>query len=226
MQLARSSALLAINIIAFPRISMAETDWVSLLKATDKPVEYKILLSVSRAIRFNVLTNSESPPNDSKAMGINWTPMLSHCWEYCSNFLSSAALRAKPDFLAAFEIILVCNGEIMVTSRAVGCPAHQQGKNTSPGREFVSCIRVFCSHTGDRLAALQAVKNYSVVSQNCIASPMTCNSMITECIKRSRFTTETLLFVFIFGSAQSVLHSCAKLVWQEMEAESRYVSCR
>ena len=72
LQLAHSSAFLAINIIAFPRISVTETDCASLLKATDKPIEYKPLLLVSRAIRFNVfLTNSESPPNDSKAMGTN-----------------------------------------------------------------------------------------------------------------------------------------------------------
>ena len=65
LQLAHSSALLAINIIAFAGISVTETDCASLLKATDKPAEYKLLLSVSRAIRFNVfLTNSESPPND------------------------------------------------------------------------------------------------------------------------------------------------------------------
>ena len=80
MQLVHSSALIAINIIAFPRISVIEIDYAILLKATDKPAEYKLLLSVSRAIRFNVfLTNSESPPIDSKAMGINSTPMLAHC---------------------------------------------------------------------------------------------------------------------------------------------------
>ena len=102
--MAHSSALLAINILAFPRISVTETDCASLLKATDKPAEYKFLLSVSRAIRFSVfLANSESPPNDSKAIGINWTLMLAHCWEYSSNFLSSTDLRAKPDFLAALK---------------------------------------------------------------------------------------------------------------------------
>ena len=69
--------------------------------------------------------------------------MLAHCWEYCYNFLSSAALRAKPVFLAAFQIILGCSGEVMVLSRAAGCPADQQGKYTSPGREFGSGIRFF-----------------------------------------------------------------------------------
>ena len=67
--------------------------------------------------------------------------MLAQCWEYCSNFLSSAALKAKPDFLTAFEIILGCSGEVMVITRAAGCPADQQGKYTSRGREFVSGIR-------------------------------------------------------------------------------------
>ena len=155
--------------------------------------------------------------------------MLAHCWENCSNFLSSAALRAKPDFLAAFEIILGCSGEVMVISRAAGCPRDQQGKYTSPGREFFSGIRFFCSQTGDRLAALQPAKNFvpkKVVSRNHIAPPMTCNSMITECIQRSWFTIGTLPFFFIYGSSQSVLHSCTKIVWQEMEAESRYGSCR
>ena len=76
--------------------------------------------------------------------------MLAHCWEYCSNLLSSAALRAKTDFLAAFEIILRCSGEVMVISRADGCPADQQGKYTSPGREFVSGFR-FCP-LGGRVA--------------------------------------------------------------------------
>ena len=138
---------------------MTETDWAKLLKATDKPGEYTLLLSVSRAIRFNVfLTISESPPNDSKAIGRNWTPMLAQCWECCSNFLSSAAIRAKTDFLAAFEIILGSNGKVMAISRAASCPAEQQGKYTSLGRDFFSGIRFFCSQTGDRLAALQVKK--------------------------------------------------------------------
>ena len=46
----------------------------------------------------------------------------------------------------------------MVISRAAGCPAEQQGKYTSPGQEFVSGFRFFCSQTGDSLAALQAEK--------------------------------------------------------------------
>ena len=41
-------------------------------------------------------------------------------------------------------------------------PADQQGKYTSPGREFVSGIRFFCSQTGDRLAALQVEKVLSL----------------------------------------------------------------
>ena len=105
------------------------------------------------------LTNSECPPNDSKAMGINWTPMLTHCWEYCSNFLSSAAFRAKPDFLAAFEITLGCSDEVMVISRAAGCPADQQRKYTSPGREFVSGIRFFCSQTSEKIGNAASGKN-------------------------------------------------------------------
>ena len=152
--------------------------------------------------------------------------MLAHCWEYCSNFLSSAALRAKPDFLAAFEKILGCSGEVMVISRAAGCPADQQGKYTSPGQEFVSGIRFFYWQTGDRLAALHAEKILSRRRSYHIAPPMTCNSMITECIQRYCFTIGTLPFFFIYGSAKSLLHSCTKLVWQKMEAESRYGSCR
>ena len=139
---------------------MTETNFASLLKASVNPAEHKLLFSLSRAIRFNVfLTNSESPPNDSKAMWINWTSLLAHYWEYCSKFLSSTALRAKPTFLDAFQIILGCSAEVMVISRAGGCPADQQGKYTSPGREFVSGIRFFYSQTGDRLATLQAEKN-------------------------------------------------------------------
>ena len=88
--------------------------------------------------------------------------MFALCWEYCSNFLSPAALKAKPSFLAAFEIILGCTGEIMDTSRAAGFPADEQGKYTSPVREFVSGIWFFCSQTVDWLAALQAKKILSL----------------------------------------------------------------
>ena len=89
-------------------------------------------------------------------MGMKKTPMLAHCWESCSNFLSSATVRAKPDVLTALEIILCCSWEIMVTSRAAGYPAEQQDKYTAPGQEFVCGVRFFCRQTGDRLAALQA----------------------------------------------------------------------
>ena len=44
----------------------------------------------------------------------------------------------------------------MVISRAAGCPADQQGKHTSPGREVAYGIKLLCSQNGDRFAALQA----------------------------------------------------------------------
>ena len=121
--------------------------------------------------------------------------MLAQCLEYRSNFPSSAALRAKPVFLAAFEIILGCSGEVMVTFRAAVYIADQQGKYKSPGREFVADINFFFSQTGDRLAALQAQNNLSL-SRSCLESisPRPCNSMITECIQRSCFTIGTLPF--------------------------------
>ena len=128
-------------------------------EATDKTAGFKHLLSMSRVIRFNVFHTGSDKPNDSKDMGMKRTPKLAHCWESCSNFLSSATVRASsrsPDVLTALETILCCSWEVMFTSRAAGCPAEQQGKYTAPGQEFVCCVRFFCPQTGDRLAALQA----------------------------------------------------------------------
>ena len=119
-------------------------------------------------------------------------------------------------------------GEVMVISRAAGCPADQQGKYTSPGREFVSGIRFFCSQTGDRLAALQAEKICPL--GGCVAkSYRPAHDMQQHdhrVYPKILFHNSFLLFFFMYGSANSVLHSCKKLVWQEMEAESRYGSCR
>ena len=70
-------------------------------------------------------------------------PLLTHCWEHCSNFLSSAALRAKPDMLTKFETILGYTGEVLVIFRAAGCPVEKQGKHTFPSRELVSGIMFF-----------------------------------------------------------------------------------
>ena len=44
----------------------------------------------------------------------------------------------------------------MVISKAAGCPA-----DPPPCLEFVSGIRFFCSHTGDRLTALQQILSLS-----------------------------------------------------------------
>ena len=185
--MAHQWALLAISTIAFPGISVTENDWASLLKATDKPAVYKLLLSASRAIRFNVFrTKSEGPSNDSKAMGMNGTPMLALCWKVCSNFLSSARFRTIPDFLAEFKTILGCSAEVMVTSRAAGCPADQQGKYTFPGRDFVSGIKFFCSQTDDKLAALQA----DIYIFWCVCFLTCVNEIVFELI---------LVFILIFG---------------------------
>ena len=59
---------------------------------------------------------------------MNVTPKLAHWWKNRSNFLYSAALWAKLDLVAAFEIKLSCSGEIMVTHGAAGYRADQQGK--------------------------------------------------------------------------------------------------
>ena len=93
--------------------------------------------------------------------------MLAQCWEYRSNFLSSAAFRAKPVSLAAFEIIQGYSGEVMGTFRAAGYTADQQGKYTSPGREFVADIRFFCSQTGNQMAVLQGEHKLSL-SWSCL----------------------------------------------------------
>ena len=83
-------------------------------------------------------------------------PISAHLWAYCSYFLSSAFVRAKPHLLAASEIRLGCSGEVMVTSNADGCLADQLGKYMSPGLELLSGIKIFCSQTGDKFAVAQA----------------------------------------------------------------------
>ena len=73
----------------------------------------------------------------------NWIPFSAHFWAYCSYFISSAFVRAKPHLLATSEIRLSCNGEVMVTSNATGFPTEQLDKYMSPGFELLSGIKFF-----------------------------------------------------------------------------------
>ena len=92
--------------------------------------------------------NLRSPKKDSNASGTNWIPISAHFWAHFSCLLSSLFVRAKAHLLAASEIRLGCSGEVMVTYNAAGCPADQLGKYMSPGFEFSSGIKFFCSRTG------------------------------------------------------------------------------
>ena len=78
------------------------------------------------------------------------TPMV------LSGCLAFARVRAKPHVLAASEIKRASSGDVMVTSKAAGCPAIKLRKYTPSGLELFSGRRIFCSHTGERLADEQA----------------------------------------------------------------------
>ena len=142
--------------------------------------------------------------------------MLAHCWKYCSKFLSSAALRAKPDFPAAFDIILGCSGEVMVISRAAGCPADQQREYKSPGRECF-WYQVFLLSKFFPLGGYVA-KSY----RPALDMQQHDHRVYPKILFYNRDTS----FLFHIWRAKYVLHSCTKLIWQETEAESRYGSCR
>ena len=66
-----------------------------------------------------------------------------------------------------------CREEVTVMSRAADWPDFQQGRQTSPGRELFSAMRLRFSITGDNIAAEQAEAIRSrILSCFEIASPL------------------------------------------------------
>ena len=153
---------------------------------------------------------------------MNWTPVLEYCWEFCPFFLSSAALRATPAFLAAFQIQLGCSEEVIVKYRAAGGQAGQKGNCTSPCREIASGIRFLCSQTSDKLTSM--LKDI-ILSLNRL-----CRETILPCpwhatvlwpgVSKDPVFIRDTSFPF-YTWQHPVFQSCLKLVWQRLKLRAR-----
>ena len=73
-------------------------------------------------------------------------PIFAQLSSWRQNFLSSAASSAYPAVVAALVRELDCSEEVTVTSNAAGFPAFQVGTKMSPGRDWISGIRLFFFH--------------------------------------------------------------------------------
>ena len=105
--------------------------------------------------------SSFQPPKASTTRGTKSTPAERQCSAWAALFLFSATCRAWPATEEAPDNVNCCNGEITVTSRAVGWCLTQFGMKISAGRLQDPGIREGTSLRGQRAADWAAEKTTS-----------------------------------------------------------------